>query len=246
MARSRLCPGPRATTRTCRSRKRVSERWKVDALRQQAPLVAQVAERVLGEDLERPGHARALLRERRLELTRLERPARREAGAVAEDARAAHGDVLAVSDLVEERCAGGVDQPHASADEQQRPRVREAAALRVRHVDDHADARVQQLLGRDPVEVEVIDDRDVARAESADESFRSTPQAGRPRELDEAHAPCSAWTAAMNSSPPSMRRISSRPLGCRRGARSSCASDRRAPSRRGSAGRPGWRSAVGG
>src|SRR5690348_10481055 len=99
--RSRLWPGPRATTRACRSRE-------------------------LGLAQRAPG---------------------REARAVAEEARAADGDPLAVRDVVEERGPGRVDQPHAAADEQQRPRVRVAAGLRVGDVDDDADARLDELLG---------------------------------------------------------------------------------------------------
>ena len=57
-----------------------------------------------------------------------------------------------------------VDQPHAAAHELQRPGVREAAGLRLRDVDDDAHARLDQLLGRDTVEVGVVDDRDVVRA----------------------------------------------------------------------------------
>ena len=78
--------------------------------------------RVVGERLESLGDSALLLRERRRELVRLERPARREAGAVPEEARAAHGESLAVGDGVEELGAAGVDQPDAPADELERAR----------------------------------------------------------------------------------------------------------------------------
>ena len=106
------------------------ERREIDALGQQAPLLAQVAERVLGEPLERLGHPALLLRQRPRELVRVERAPVGQAGAVAEDARTADADVVAVAELVEERRARSVDQPHAAAHEQQRPRIREAAGLR--------------------------------------------------------------------------------------------------------------------
>ena len=97
-ARSRLCPGPRATTSACRSRKRVSSAGKSMPSASSAPLVAEVAERVLGERPRAPrSRAPRCSASARLELARLERPARREAGAVAEDARAAHGELLAVA-----------------------------------------------------------------------------------------------------------------------------------------------------
>ena len=55
------------------------------------------------------------------QLVLVERAARREAGAVPEEARAADGQPLAVRDLVEELGVGDVDQAHAAADEEQRP-----------------------------------------------------------------------------------------------------------------------------
>jgi hypothetical protein len=75
-------------------------------------------------------------------------------------------------DVVEERGAGGVDQADAAADELERARVREAAALRGRDVDDDAATRLRELLRRDAVEVGVVDDRDVVRGEALDEMLR--------------------------------------------------------------------------
>ena len=78
------------------------ERGEVDPLREQLALVAQVAERVVGELLQRLGDASLLLEQRAGELVLLERPPGREAGAVPEEARAADGQPLAVGELVEE------------------------------------------------------------------------------------------------------------------------------------------------
>ena len=64
----------------------------LDAFGEQASLVAQVAQGVLGKAFERLRHPALLLVERLRELLGLERPAVGQAGAVAEDARAADAD----------------------------------------------------------------------------------------------------------------------------------------------------------
>ncbi len=162
--------------------------WEVDPLGEQAAFLAQVLERVLREDLERVGHPRALLCERRLEPGGLEGSPVGEARAVPEDARAADGHGLAVADLVEELRSGRVDQPDAAAHKEQRAGIREATGLRAGHVHDDAHARLEQLLGRDAVDVLVIDDRDVTGAEPPDEALRPPVEARGAGELDEAHA----------------------------------------------------------
>ena len=205
------------------------------------PSASQVLQRVLRELRERLGHAAPLLGQRALELALLERAAAREAGPVAEDAGAAHGQLLALGDLVEELRARGVDQRDAAADEQQRPGVRKAARERLRHVDDDADAGLEQLLGGDAVEVGVVDDRDVVLAEPVDEALRPAVESRRPGELDEASSFCfsvDAGTRGRRAYAPA--RLSAR---LRRAPGSACASGRRGSSRRGSAGRRGSRSA---
>src|SRR6185503_2237211 len=184
------------------------ERRELDALGEQPPLVEQVPERVLCEAFERLGHPAPLLGERPGKLFGLECPAVRQAAAVAEDARAANADILPVAELVEQRRAGRVDQPHTAPHEQERARVREAAGLGARHVHDDSHAGLEQLFGRDTVDVLVVDDRDVAWPEAADEVLGAAAEARPAGELDEAHRSC--WTAAMNCSPPSMRCSSSR------------------------------------
>ena len=130
------------------------------------------------------------------------------AGAVPEEARAAHRQPLAVRDLVEEVDVGDVDQPDAAAHEQQRAGVRVAPGLRAGDVDDDADARLDELLGRDAVEVGVVDDRDVVRLEPPDELLRPPAEPGRAGVLDRA---CSRLSSVeRNSRPPSMRSSSSR------------------------------------
>jgi hypothetical protein len=181
------------------------ERREVDPLGEQAALLAQVAHRVVGERLERLGHPPLLLGQGPLELGRVQQAPAGEARAVAEDARAAHGQELAVADFVEQRRPRRVDQPHAAADEEQRPRIREASGLRVGHVHDDAHARLDQLLRRDAVEVGVVDDCDVVRGQPADEVLRLAVEARVTGELDEAHR-----TRWRNSRPPSIRSISPR------------------------------------
>jgi hypothetical protein len=184
------------------------QRREGDPLGQEPSLLAQIAEGVLGELLQRLGHPRPLLGQRDLELVRLKRAPRHQTRPVLEDARPADGYVIAVGKLVEELCLRGIDQPHPASHEQQRSRIREATSLGAGHVDHDADARIEQFLGRCAVEVLVVDDRDIARPEPADEILRPPTQPCRASELDEAH-----WfscTAEMNASPPSMRRISSR------------------------------------
>ena len=73
------------------------ERREVDALGEQASLVAQVAHRVLGECFERFGHAALLRDQHAVELAGLEDAARREARAVAKDAAASNRELLAVA-----------------------------------------------------------------------------------------------------------------------------------------------------
>ena len=202
-----------------------------------------------------------------LELVLLERPPGDEARPVAEEAGAADRQLLAVGELVEEVRPHDVDQADAAAHELERPRVRVAAALRGRDVDDHADAGLDELLGRDAVEIGVVDDRDVVRREALDEVLRAPVEPRGPRELDKrAHrtfavppkvlepqgeASIRAFTSDSRSreSPgtPGRRACARSPPGARprRAARSSCASGRRGPSPRGSAGRRGSRSGAG-
>jgi hypothetical protein len=99
------------------------------ALGEKLRLVAKVAQRVLGEALERLGDSAALLRELRFELALRQCAADREPGAVAEETRTADDQRLAVTYLLEKvRLAVYVDEPHAAADKLQRAGVRESAA----------------------------------------------------------------------------------------------------------------------
>ena len=221
------------------------ERREVDALDQQAALRPQVLQGVLCELRQRLGDPPALLGQGALELAFLPCPAPGEARPVPEDAGAAHGQLLTLGDIVEQLRARDVDQRHAAADEQQRPDVRKAPGERLRHVDDDADAGLEQLLGGDPVEIGVVDDRDIVLAEPMHEALGPAVESCRPGELDQAShgLPPQRWpgTRVRRASAPAPP--SARPG---RAPRSACGSGRRGPSRRGSAGRPGSRSAAGG
>ena len=133
--------------------------------------------------------------ERTDELGLLECPAGRDTRPVPEEAPAANGEPLAVRDLVEELAARHVDQANASADEEERAGVRVAARVRRRDVDDDADARLDQLLGRDAVEIGVVDDRDVVGVQPADELLRPLAEPGGAGVLDECahHEVISVW-----------------------------------------------------
>ena len=181
------------------------ERGKVDPLGEQPSLFAEVAHRVVGKGLERLRDATPLLREARGEVVRALDLARGQARAVAEEIRAPDGEHLPVVHVVEQLRAGGIDQADAAAHEQQGTGVGEATALRVRDVHHHAHARLEQLLGRDTVEIGVVDDRDVARREASSEALGAPVEPGGPAVLDVAHR-----TVERNSLPPSIRSSSSR------------------------------------
>ena len=76
---------------------------------------------------------------------------------------------------VEQRVVGQVDEQRSRLDEQLRPEVRIGAA-RGGPAVEHRDAlRGDQLLGGDAVDVEVVDQRDVAGHEMLDEQLRAPP-----------------------------------------------------------------------
>ena len=61
-------------------------------------------------------------------------------------------------------------------------------------VDDDPDTGLDQLLGRDAIDVGVIDDRDVVRGQPLDQVLRPAVQLGMAGQLDEAH-----WDSAAPS-----------------------------------------------
>src|SRR5207237_6673549 len=98
----------------------------LDPLSQQLPLLPQIAHRVLGERLERLGHAASLVRERPLERVGVLDAAGCKTGAVAIEAGTAHRRELALAHGLEQIGAGRVDQAHARPDERERAGVRKS------------------------------------------------------------------------------------------------------------------------
>ena len=201
-------------------------------------------ERVLGEGLERVGDAALLLVERGLERCLVELRPLDEQRPVPPDGSSVDPEVVAVRYLVEKRGAGRVDQPDTRSDELERARVREAACRRGRDVDDDADAARGELLGRDAIDVRVVDDRDIVCPEVLHQLLRPSTE------------PCAARQLPVHVRHrlPSPRRRTPRRRASvrarhgarhRRARRSACASGRRGPSRLAGAGRPRSRSAAG-
>jgi hypothetical protein len=182
------------------------ELGELDAFSEQLSFLSQIPHRVLGERLERFGDPAALFGERVLELVLREHAARGKARAVAIEPRAPDCHQLALVNLVEQICTRSLDQAHAAAHEGERAGIRKAARVRRADVDDNAHARLDKLLGRDAVEVGVVDDRDVVGREAPHEILRSPVELRVSRQLDEAHVD----TLERNSRPPSMRCSSSR------------------------------------
>ena len=174
-----LVPGPRATTRACRSRNRVRSAgsW-IPAV--SVPASSWRWRRVLGERLERVRDAPLLLGERFRERALLEHRALRDECPVAPHLSAVEPDELALRDQLEERGARGVDQLDPGPHELERPGVREAAGARRRDVHHRPHAALGELRGRDPVDVRVVDDRDVVRPEPLDEVLVRRPSRARP------------------------------------------------------------------
>ena len=90
------------------------QRRELDPVREQLPLVAQVAERVVGERLERLGDPALLVGERDGERRLGELDPFREPGPVAPQLAAAHGQRLALGDLLEQVGPRGVDEADAA------------------------------------------------------------------------------------------------------------------------------------
>lgn len=91
--------------------------------------------------------------------------------------------------VVEEVGAVDVDQADAATYERERSGVRKPSGLRLRDVDDDANARFEQSLRRYAVEIGVVDDRDVVGGKALDEVLRPAVELGVAGQLDEAHRP---------------------------------------------------------
>ena len=182
-----LVPGAAGDHQRVSVAKPCAERRELDPPCECSTLFTQMLQRVVGERLERVGHAILLVAERGRQLDDREDGAVGEPIAVPEDRRAANRDDLPVAELLEEIRTRGVDQGHTRADELERAGVREATARAVGDVDDDGHAGLRELLRADPVEITMVDDRNVAGTQPLDQILRPTPEPRRPRVLDRAH-----------------------------------------------------------
>ena len=106
---------------------------------------------------------------------------RRELLAVAPQRVVADLDDVAVVHRLHHRAADRVEQRHVRGHDPFRPAVRVAARDRVVGVHDRDHARREQALGRDAIEVAVVDDRDLAPPDPRGEILGADARPGRRR-----------------------------------------------------------------
>ena len=144
-----------------------------DAVQQQVTLATQVLHGVRGERLELYGEAGPGLGHRELDtLCRLYLAGRHHSIACIQ-VRAIEPDDVAFLDVGEHGRTDPVDQCDALRHQDLGPEIRVAAADARRRVHDGDHAAFDERLGGDAIEVDVIDDRDVARAQPLGELLRS-------------------------------------------------------------------------
>ena len=161
-----------------------------DASREQLALLAHVLHRVEREALERLVYIAAPGVRLGADALRVEHLAASEQLAPAQDLRARspvraahpHDERLAVRHRREQRVVGEVHEQDPRLDEQLRAQVRIGAARGAPAVEHHGGARRDQLLGGDAIDVEMVDQRDVASHERSDEQLRAPPRPHRPRD----------------------------------------------------------------
>ncbi len=112
-----------------------------------------------------------------LELLDAEHAPAQELAPAAQDDAVGDGDPVAVGKQLEGIDVLDVDQPHPRLDQQQRPGVGIAAVGGGRGVDHDAHAGRDQLLGGDAVDVDVVDDGDVAGNEAFDQVLGAVAEA---------------------------------------------------------------------
>ena len=240
-----LVPGPAGDDDGVAIAELRRQRRKVDAVGEELALVPEVAQRVVGERLERLGDAALLVGERPHERALGELDALGELGSVAPQAAGPHGHRLAVDDLVEQigaRCR--VDEADARAHQLERARVREAAGARGRDVDDGPHAGFDELLGRDAVEIDVVDDREIAGPKPLDEILRPPAEPGGADDLGHCSGSDGDRRQELLAAEHALELRAA--LGGRELLDHRLGRDRRAPSRRGSAASRRSRSAAGG
>ena len=98
----------------------------VDPVGEQLALVAQVAQRVVGERLERLGDAALLVGERSASVASVSSTPSARRVPLRHSEPLADGQRLTLGDLLEQVGPGRVDEAHAGADELERPGIRES------------------------------------------------------------------------------------------------------------------------
>ncbi len=134
---------------------------------QELALLADVGDRVLRELRKRLVDPGPLLVEALLEDVERQLRPRGDHGSVHADLPTAQLNHVAVAELLEERRRRHLDEAHARAGEQHRPGIGIAAGRKRRDVHHRGDPAGHEVLGRQPVEVRVIDHGDLPRAAAA-------------------------------------------------------------------------------
>ena len=170
---------PRTTIRTWRSRNSVRVRRQLDS----APPSSSPSSRTWAIVFSANAASASSIRWRWSESCSassvgVQHAARREHRPVAADLAAHDHHRIAVLKLLEQRRRGRVDQAHAGPRQEQRAGVRIAPGGGRRDVDDRPHPGRHQVLGGDPVEVGVVDDRDVAGAQALDQLLGPAAEPG--------------------------------------------------------------------
>ena len=163
--RSSAASGSSATMTTCLRLHVDVDVGDADAVDQQRALAADELDGVARERLEVSDQAALGLVHQVVDLFVGALGAERPAGGRRSRRRRRAAGPCAVLDLLEDLGAGLVDQHDAVGDQHLGPEVRVAARDRRRRVDDGGDVGLDQRVGGDPVEVERVDDDDVAGAD---------------------------------------------------------------------------------
>ena len=152
----------------------------LDAAGEDVGLLADVLDRVLGELGQRLVDPLPLLLEFALQLRDRADPAVGHRLAVDQHRAAVDPQPVAVGEQPEEVRLRGIDQADAGVGQHQRPGVGIATVRGGRGVEDGDGTGVDQLLGGDPVDVDVVDDGDVAGPHPLDQVLGAGAQTGRP------------------------------------------------------------------
>src|SRR5690606_24816562 len=132
-----------------------------DTVDQQRRFTTQVFDRVAGKRLEMVDHARLRVDHPVGDVSLEQFLAERDAALADVEPIVVDAHLHSVAHLLEDLGADVVEQGDARRDEHFGPEVRVAARDRRRRVDDRLYLGVDQLVGGDPVEVDLVEDDDV-------------------------------------------------------------------------------------